>query len=59
VILYTPSVDRSFSVLMRQADHIIEIATVDDLIGTTLHRSPHSGRFRENIPYAQRTLEVS
>ena len=29
VILYTPSIDRSFSVLMRQADHIIEFAPAD------------------------------
>jgi hypothetical protein len=59
VILYAPSVDRSFSVLMRKADHIIEIATADDMVGTTLHRSSHSSRFRENIPYSQRRLEVS
>jgi hypothetical protein len=44
---------------MRQADHIIEIATADDLAGTTLHSSSRSTRFRENIPYAQRTLEMS
>jgi hypothetical protein len=59
VILYTPLVDRSFSVLMRQADHVIEIAAANDLAGTTLHRTSRPGRFRENIPYAQRTLEVS
>ena len=59
VILYTPSVDRSFSVLMRQASRIIEIATAGDLIGPPLHRSSRSGRFRENLPYAQQTLEVS
>ena len=59
VILYAPSIDRSFSVLMRQADRIIEIAPADDLAGTTLHRSSHSHRYRENLPYAQRTLEVS
>jgi DNA polymerase I len=59
VILYAPSVDRSFSVLMRQASHIIEIATADDLIGMILHRNSRSSRFRENLPYTQRTLEVS
>jgi DNA polymerase I len=59
VILYTPSVDRSFSVLMRQASRIIEIATAGDLTGIPLHRSSRSGRFRENLPYAQQTLEVS
>ena len=59
VILYTPSVDRSFSVLMRQADHIIEIAPADDIVGTTLHRSSRSHRTSETLPYAQQTLEVS
>jgi hypothetical protein len=59
VILYTPSVDRSFSVLMRQADHIIEIAPADDRVGTALHRSSRSHRSGDNLPYAQRTLEVS
>ena len=59
VILYAPSIDRSFSVLMRQADHIIEIAPADDIIGTTLHRSSRSHRYSETLPYAQRTLEMS
>jgi hypothetical protein len=59
VILYTPSVDRSFSVLMRQADHIIEIAPADDIVGTTLHRNSRSHRYNETLSYAQRTLEVS
>jgi hypothetical protein len=59
VILYASSVDRQFSVLMQQADRIIEIAAADDLAGTTLHRSSRSPRFRENPPCTQRTLEVS
>jgi len=59
VILYTPSVDRSFSVLMRQADHIIEIAPADELVGTAMHRSSRLHRSSETLPYAQRTLEVS
>ena len=59
VILYTPSIDRSFSVLMRQADHIIEIAPADDIVGTTLHRSSRSHRSSNTLPYAQRTLAVS
>src|SRR5512136_405350 len=37
VILYSPAIDRSFSVLMRQADHIIEIAPADDLTGNALY----------------------
>jgi DNA polymerase I len=59
VILYAPSVDRSFSVLMRQADHIIEIAPADDIAGTALHHSSRSHRDSGTLPYAQRTLEVS
>jgi hypothetical protein len=59
VIVYTPSIDRSFSVLMRQADHIIEIAPADDIVGSTLHRSSRSHRSSETLPYAQRTLDVS
>jgi hypothetical protein len=59
VIVYTPSIDRSFSVLMRQADHIIEFAPADDFVGTPQYRSPRSHRSRESLPYAQRTLEVS
>jgi hypothetical protein len=59
VILYAPSIDRSFSVMMRQADHIIEITPSDDIEGTTLNRSSRSHRNSENRPYAQQTLEVS
>ena len=59
VILYTPSIDRSFSVLMRQADHIIEFAPIDDFVGTPQYRSPRSHRSSKTLPYAQRTLEVS
>jgi DNA polymerase I len=58
VILYTPSIDRTFSVLMRQADHIIEITPTDDTIGNALHRRSRTLRNSENRPYAQRTLEV-
>jgi hypothetical protein len=59
VILYAPSIDRSFSVLMRQADHIIEIAPADDSAGTTPNHSSRSDHYRGTLPYAQRTLEVS
>jgi DNA polymerase I len=59
VIVYTPSIDRSFSVLMRQADHIIEFAPADDFVSTPQYRSPRSHRRSETLPYAQRTLEVS
>ena len=59
VIVYTPSIDRSFSGLMRQADHIIEFAPAEDFIGTPQYRSPRSHRYSETLPFAQRTLEVS
>ncbi len=59
VILYTPSVDRPFSVLMRQADRIIEIAPAEDTGGTAQHRSSRPHRSGMNLPYSQRTLEVS
>jgi hypothetical protein len=59
VILYTPSIDRPFSVLMRQASHIIEFAPADDFVGTPEYRSPRSHRNSETLLYAQRTLEVS
>ena len=47
VILYTPSIDRSFSVLMRQACHIIEFAPADDFVGTPAYRSSPSHRNSE------------
>jgi hypothetical protein len=53
VILYTPSIDRLFSVLMRQADHIIEITPSPE---STRSCSPRHGGI---LPYAQQTLEVS
>jgi len=59
VILYTPTINHSFSVLMRQADHIIEITPADDTITKAIHRRSRSLRNSENRPYAQRTLEVS
>jgi DNA polymerase I len=59
VILYAPSIDCSFSMLMRQADRIIEIAPTDDLAGTTPTHSSRSDRYRGVLPYAQQTLEVS
>jgi hypothetical protein len=59
VILYAPSIDRTFSVLMRQANHIIEIVPADDFVGTRQYRSSRSHRNSETLPYAQRTLGVS
>jgi DNA polymerase I len=59
VILYAPSIDRSFSRLMQQADHIIEIAPADDITGTPRYRSSRSPRNGGTLSCAQRTLEVS
>ena len=59
VILYSPATDRTFSVLMRQADRIIEIAAADDSAGTTLYRSSRTSRHAGVPPRSQRTLEVS
>lgn len=53
VILHAPSSDRSSTVLMRQADLIIEIASVDK--STISRTSHHSGV----LLFAQQTLEVS
>ena len=50
VILYTPSIDRSFSVLIRQASHIIEFAPADDFIGTPWYRSSRSHRSSGTLP---------
>ncbi len=59
VVLYAPSPDRSFSLLMRRADRIIDITAANDLGGTMLYRCYHSLRSRENAPYSQQVLEVS
>jgi DNA polymerase I len=59
IVLYAPSVDRSFSLLMRHADQIIEITAANDLAGSTLYRCYHSLRSREITPCSQQMLEVS
>ena len=55
VILYIPSINPAFSVLMRQADHIIEITTADEISGTTLHYNPRTPRYGGFSPYMQQT----
>ena len=55
VILYIPSINRTFSVLIRQADHIIEIATADDISGTALHYNSLTPRYGGFPPYMQQT----
>ena len=58
VILYTPTMDRTFSGLIRQADHIIEIAMAEDTPGRTPHHRLRLQRGGDSRPYAQRTLGV-
>jgi DNA polymerase I len=59
VILYTPVIDRVFASLMRRADHIIEIASADDLSFREPVRSIHRQRTGGPLMRGQRTLEVS
>jgi len=57
VILYAPAADRSFAILMRQADRIIEIVSSEDLYRRPPGRSsPH--RTGSTLPHAQQMLEV-
>jgi DNA polymerase I len=59
VILYAPSIDRTFAALMRHADRVIEIAAAGDL---SLQQSPRAIRLQRNggpLAGGQRTLEVS
>jgi hypothetical protein len=59
VILYAPSADPSFSILMRHADHIIEIAPDEDITGRMMLRRSHPYRDSGSLHHSQRTLEVS
>ena len=60
VILCTPPPSTAlFSVLMRQADRIIEIAAADDSAGTTLYTAVPVIASCRSILRSQRTLEVS
>lgn len=59
VILWTPVSDRSFSILARQADRVIEITTGEPLAGlqdSPTRRMCHGSRA---APAGQKTLEVS
>jgi hypothetical protein len=58
VILYTPSMDRPFSALMRLADRVFQITAPDGSTGHA-HRSARSCRTGGPLPPAQTTLEVS
>jgi len=59
VILYTPTIDRVFSSLMRRADRIIEIASADELSVREPVRNIRRQRNGGPIMKGQRTLEVS
>jgi len=58
VILYTPTMDSTFSGLIRQADHIIEIAKAEDMPDSTPRHRSRSQRGGDSRPCAQRTLGV-
>jgi DNA polymerase I len=55
MIPYIPSVNRAFSVLMRQADDITGITAADDIRGTTLHYNSSTPRYGGFPPYSQQT----
>jgi len=59
VVLYTPAIDRTFAALMRQADRVIEIATVADLSTLQSQRVIRMQRNGGPLGGGQRTLEVS
>ena len=58
VILYSPSMDRPFSALMRKADHIIEIALDDEGQRFAPRNSSQRWKTGSRLPQ-QRTLEVA
>jgi hypothetical protein len=59
VILYSPSMDRAFSSLMRKADHIFEIALNDEGPGRQFGYGPSHRWKKGGQPPQQRTLEVT
>jgi hypothetical protein len=59
VILYTPVIDRTFASLMRQADRVIEITSIEQ---TSFRQSARMMQMQRNggpLVKGQRTLEVS
>lgn len=58
VILYAPSIDRTFAALMRQADRVIEIAAAEDLSPRVSPRAIRLQRSGGPLAGGQRTLEV-
>ena len=59
VILYTPVIDRTFSTLIKRADRIIELATIEELSFREPARSIRMQRNGGPLLNGQRTLEVS
>ncbi|NMB79899.1 MAG: hypothetical protein GYA23_12490 [Methanomicrobiales archaeon] len=58
VILYAPSMDKSFAALARSADRLIEILPASAAEPSTRHQQGQPPRRNAAIPPAQRTLEV-
>ena len=58
VILYSPSMDRSFAALARQADRLIEILSAYEPVYNGQHQSSRSCRQGSSKIPAQKTLEV-
>jgi len=58
VILYTPVIDRAFSSLIRRADRIIEIVSIDELSSRDPVRNIRMQRNGGVLLKGQRTLEV-
>lgn len=58
VILYTPVIDRTFALLMRQADRVIEITSIEQAPLSQSARMIHVQRNGGPLVKGQRTLEV-
>jgi hypothetical protein len=58
VILYSPSMDRPFAVLARQADRVIEILHEDGPVHRELRPAGRFHRQNDSLSWSQKTLEV-
>lgn len=58
VVLYSPTMDKSFATLARKADRLIEIVNTGDAGQYNRPTGGQPGRRNAAIPPAQRTLEV-
>nr|WP_321351664.1 hypothetical protein [uncultured Methanoregula sp.] len=59
VILWAPAGDRSFSILARQADRVIEITSGEPVTGLQGTPARHMCRGSRGAPTGQKTLEVT